>query len=131
MLNPADSRSAATDAIRDQARRIGFELVGIAPAGRPETLEHFGDWLDAGFDANMSYLARRRDAYQHPDRVLGNSASLIMLGMNYRAETEAAMGPSSHSTQATTTIPARIARYATGTLDYHDVIRERLAELAD
>ena len=135
MLNPADSRSATTDAIRDQARHIGFELVGIAPAGRPETLEHFGDWLDAGFDASMGYLARRRDAYQHPDRVLGNSASLIMLGMNYRAETEAAMGPSSHTTQATTTttptIPARIARYATGTLDYHDVIRERLAELAD
>ena len=30
-----------------------------------------------------------------------------------------------------TTIPARVARYATGTRDYHDVLRERLSELAD
>ena len=125
-------RSAVSEAIRAEARQIGFELVGIAPAGRPESLDHFSNWLDSGFDGQMGYLSRRRDAYDHPDGVLPDSASLVMLGMLYRSADEASMGEASvEQDSPSTTIPARVARYATGTRDYHDVLRERLSELAD
>ena len=132
MLGPSAGRESVEDAIRDEARRIGFELVGIAEAGTPESLDHFRDWLEAGFDAKMGYLSRRRDAYAHPDSVLRDAASVVMLGMNYRAADESSMGPATDDSDETPdTIPARVARYATGSLDYHDVLRERLAELGD
>jgi len=129
VLGDSAGRETIEGAIRDEARRIGFDLVGIVPAGPPESLDHFSDWLEAGFDGKMGYLSRRRDAYAHPDAVLTDATSLVMLGMNYRAEGESSMGPMTGGDQAA--IPARVARYATGSLDYHDVLRERLATLAD
>ena len=126
------TNAALSDAIRTEARRIGFDLVGIADAGPPESLDHFHDWLESGFDGKMGYLSRRREAYSHPEAVLTGSASLVMLGMNYRASSEPSMGSAAaDSDQPPTGIPARVARYATGSLDYHDVLRERLATLAD
>jgi len=128
---PVDRRTVS-EAIRTEAKRIGFELVGIAPADRPESLDHFSNWLESGFDGRMGYLSRRRDAYAHPDGVMSDSASLVMLGMLYRSTDEASMGAASVEPGGTSTaIPARVARYATGTRDYHDVLRERLSELAD
>ncbi len=132
MLGGPAERAKVSVAVRDEAQRIGFELVGIAPAERPGSLDHFSDWLESGYDGQMGYLSRRREAYSHPDGVLANSASLVMLGMNYRAASEPSMEPPAGTSDETpTTIPARVARYATGSLDYHDVLRERLATLAD
>ena len=126
------TNAVLSDAIRTEARRIGFDLVGIADAGTPESLDHFDDWLESGFDGKMGYLSRRREAYSHPEAVLTGSASLVMLGMNYRASSEPSMGSAAADfDQPPTGIPARVARYATGSLDYHDVLRERLATLAD
>ena len=126
------TNAVLSDAIRTEARRIGFDLVGIADAGTPESLDHFDDWLESGFDGKMGYLSRRREAYSHPEAVLTGSVSLVMLGMNYRASSEPSMGSAAaDSDQPPTGIPARVARYATGSLDYHDVLRERLATLAD
>lgn len=126
------TNAVLSDAIRTEARRIGFDLVGIADAGTPESLDHFDDWLESGFDGKMGYLSRRREAYSHPEAVLTGSVSLVMLGMNYRASSEPSMGSAAaDSDQPPTGIPARVARYATGSLDYPDVLRERLATLAD
>jgi epoxyqueuosine reductase len=69
----------------------------------------------------MSYLADRRDAYFDPRHVLDGVRSILMLAMNYRTagplDTEAGQG--------------RVSRYAWGEADYHDLIRQRLAALAD
>ncbi|MBQ17626.1 MAG: tRNA epoxyqueuosine(34) reductase QueG [Planctomycetaceae bacterium] len=134
MTRSADSdRSTVSQQIRDEARRIGFESVGIAAAGRPQSLDHFLDWLRSGYDGTMGYLSRRRQAYQHPRGVLPTAASLVMLGMTYRAADEPAIGPLS-ATRADGTrlaVPARVSRYASGPGDYHDLLRERLSSLAD
>ena len=116
-------------AIVEEARRLGFQLVGITDAGAPETFDHFCEWLDSGYDGQMGYMSRRRDAYQHTDHVLGGSASLVMLGMVYRDQAESSLGIA--EPQPTARVPARVARYATGSRDYHDVIRDRLSQLAD
>ncbi|MFP6769227.1 MAG: tRNA epoxyqueuosine(34) reductase QueG, partial [Planctomycetaceae bacterium] len=134
MTGTADSdRSTVSQQIRDEARRIGFESVGIAPAGRPHSLDHFLDWLRSGYDGTMGYLSRRRQAYEHPRGVLPTAASLVMLGMTYRAADEPAFGPLSSTRADGThpTVPARVSRYASGSGDYHDLLRERLASLAD
>ena len=93
-MNVPDQATAASATIRDQARQLGFDLVGIAPAGRPESLDHFLEWLERDYDGRMDYLDRRRDAYRHTDGVLPEAASLIMLGMIYRSSAEPAIRPS-------------------------------------
>lgn len=102
------------------AHGVGFELCGVAPAVASTTLAAFDDWLSRGFAGEMQYLERRRDAYADPARVLAGVRSVIMLGMNYHTGDPPASMPKS----------GRIARYAWGTTDYHDLIRGRLRQLA-
>jgi epoxyqueuosine reductase len=69
----------------------------------------------------MKYLDERRDAYSHPRHVMEGVRSLLMLGMPYRTAQPAEIKPGE----------GRVARYAWGAADYHDLIRERLHQLAD
>jgi epoxyqueuosine reductase len=68
----------------------------------------------------MHYLADRRDAYGDPNRVLDGVRSIVMLAMSYRtaepADPDAGQG--------------RVSRYAWGEADYHDLIHERLDQMA-
>ena len=72
----------------------------------------------------MRYLTDRREAYDHPRHVLDGVRSVVMLAMNYR-------GP--EATQSTNDVDGfgRVARYAQGSVDYHDLVHERLHALAD
>ncbi len=108
-----------TEALKLQARQMGFSLVGVCPAGTPPHWEAFQKWLQAGCAGQMDYFHRRASAYAHPHFVLEGSRSLVMLGMNYRTEAPVEPGPGQ----------ARIARYAWG-MDYHELIRCRLRRLA-
>ncbi|RLS40519.1 MAG: tRNA epoxyqueuosine(34) reductase QueG [Planctomycetota bacterium] len=131
--SPSD-RSTLSAALKERAAAIGFELVGIAPAVRAGTWEKLDEWLARGFAGEMKYIERRKDAYQHPEHVLPQVRSVVMLGLVYGSD-----GASRRDQSMASGIPRtdhsqpapRIARYAQGTLDYHDVIREKLKQLAD
>ena len=109
-----------TAALKEEARRLGFDRSGATPAVTPPGIERFRRWLADGHAGEMSYLADQADAREHPRHVLPGVKSLLMLAVNYRtvepADAEAGQG--------------RISRYAWGT-DYHDLIRARLHRLAD
>jgi epoxyqueuosine reductase len=107
------------DDLKTEARRLGFDLVGVAPAAAPGGFAALGEWLDRGFAGEMQYLPNRREAYAHPDSVLEGVRSVVMLGMNYRTAEPAASVEGS----------GRVSRYAWGERDYHDLIRERLEAL--
>jgi len=115
-----------TPLIKAAAQRLGFELVGIAPAVTPTGLHEFLDWLEQGYAGEMQYLERREEAYEHPRHVLDGVRSVIMLGMNYKTEE-----PTSAAGAQRDGVVPRVARYAKAPTDYHDVIRAKLAELAD
>src|SRR5439155_15777555 len=105
--------------IKEQARRLGFDLVGIAAATDAETYGVFRDWLRSGFAGEMRYLERREEAYRHPGGVLPGVRSLVMVGMSYKpADADPAAPP----------LTGRVARYARGA-DYHGVLWRRLEEL--
>jgi epoxyqueuosine reductase len=106
--------------LKEEAHRLGFDLVGATAAVEPEGFEHLRGWLDRGFAGEMRYLGDRLDAYRHPRHVLEGARSLLMLGIAYRTDEPAAAGPGT----------GRVSRYAWGQ-DYHDVIREKLHALAD
>ncbi len=107
--------------IKREARRLGFELVGIAAAGPADGFDSFRAWLDAGHAGEMGYLSRHADARRHPDSILPGVRSVVMVGMSY------------HFPAADPPLPplaGRIARYARG-VDYHDLLRDRLNRLLE
>jgi epoxyqueuosine reductase len=116
---PTDA-AGLTEALRNAARRLGFGLVGVCPAVEPAGFPRFLEWLEAGFGGEMRYLDERRAAYAHPRHVLDGVRSLVVLGHSYRTAEPAPTQPGQ----------GRVARYAWGT-DYHDVLHERMHELAD
>jgi epoxyqueuosine reductase len=75
----------------------------------------------------MQYLPRRSAAYEHPRHVMPGVRSVVMLAINYHTK-NSGVGPIDGSTEE---VPARVARYAQGSADYHDTLRAKLKQLAD
>src|SRR5437660_2705277 len=103
------------DRIKQQARALGFELAGIAPATPADSFDRLRAWLDAGHAGEMAYLERHAEARRHPASILPEVRSVVMVGMNYFTEED----------PPSPVPPARVARYARGA-DYHDVLRGKL-----
>ncbi len=118
----SDTSADIATELKAEARRIGFDLVGIAPAVTPPGHRSFLDWLDRRYDGEMAYLRRREEAYSHPRHVLDVVRSVVMLGVNYCGGDE---------DPPVDGVPGRVARYARAERDYHDVLRERLRLLGD
>jgi len=109
-----------TAVLKQEAERIGFTLSGCCPAVEPAGLSRFHDWLAAGYAGSMSYLAERREAYEHPAHVLEGVRSLLMLALPYATEPQAEAIPPG---------AGRISNYAWGDADYHDLIHNKLKRL--
>jgi epoxyqueuosine reductase len=106
--------------IKADARRLGFDLVGIAAAAEAQTHASFRDWLLQGMAGEMDYMEKHSDARRHPSSILPDVRSVVMVGLNYKpAEPDKPTGPPLHG---------RVARYARGA-DYHDVMWRRLDAL--
>lgn len=131
-------------ALREDAARLGFFLLGVVRAQEAPDFSSLCDWLDRGYAGSMEYLERRRDAYRHPQFVLEGCQSILMLGMPYakhprtlkpKVSEPPVQGPDAgsdglDSARAAGTIQAgTIAAYAMGARDYHEVIRDRHSEL--
>ncbi len=109
-----------SERIKSEAIRLGFDLVGIAPAVTPQGVAHWGEWLQRGFAGEMSYMNRNTAAREHPSHILDGVQSVVMVAMNYRTTEPAPAGP----------LEGRVSRYAWGE-DYHRILRERLKKLGD
>src|SRR3972149_6635731 len=109
-----------TAALKEEAQRLGFDLVGATPAKTPPDVEHLEKWLVDGMAGEMQYLAERLEAYRDPNLVLPGVKSILMLGVNYR------------TAEPTPTEPGqgKVSRYAWGS-DYHNVIHDQLEKLAE
>src|ERR1700733_3469894 len=104
--------------IKQRAKKIGFDLVGIAPAQSSSYKKYFRDWLTNGSAGEMQYLQRRFDERVDPVTYLPGANSVICVAMNYHLPVD------SMSSQQ-----GRIAQYALGD-DYHDLLKSRLFSLA-
>jgi len=109
--------------IKNKAREIGFDAVGIGPArisdrdaGRLDAFVANGEFGDMAWMEDT--LARRRD----PQVLWPDARSVIMLAMNYGPESD----PMEQLAHPDT---ANISCYARNR-DYHDVVKKRLKRLA-
>ena len=126
---PLDDRLAMTADVKRVALGVGFDLVGIAPAVSPPGLGHFTEWLQQGFAGEKQYLSRRETAYAHPEHVMPTVRSVVMLAINYNTKDPHHEVDSGND--AASQIAGRVARYAQGSMDYHDLLRAKLKDLAD
>jgi epoxyqueuosine reductase len=108
--------------IKNKARTLGFDLVGITTADSPTHSAQFRQWLADGFHGEMAYLARNADKRVLPEQVLAGARSIIVVGLNYL--------PTAKNRVPGTENSPRIARYAQSECDYHEVMGEKLRQLA-
>jgi epoxyqueuosine reductase len=110
---------ALKEKILDIGHGLGFPLIKVASLEVVEpSLEHYQNWLERGFAADMNYLKREPARRVSPALSFPQAKSVLMLKVPYtqqvpQAPSEGCVG--------------RVARYAIG-LDYHEVIRARLAQ---
>lgn len=124
-----------TEAIKQKARAIGFDTVGIAQivdsslsapvdppsftASRSQLLFHrLTEWLARGYHGTMAWIGRTPEKRADPQQVLPGCRSIISVGLNYLTDHQPNEQPGH----------GRIARYAWGK-DYHKIFDDRLAEL--
>ena len=109
-----------TQALKAEARRLGFALVGVTTPEPPPHYPAFLNWLAAGRQGEMAYLAAERSLERRADprRILPECRSVLVLGLRY--PNPAPETPPGHG---------RIAAYAWGP-DYHDLLPPRLQALA-
>ncbi len=110
-----------TSLVKDLARKLGFDRVGIAHPGPSPIAMHYRQWLAHGYAGSMRYLHRNAEIRENPARLLAGARSAICVALNYhRLDT-----PTSGTAAA-----GRVAQYVRGA-DYHHVLRTMLAELVD
>jgi epoxyqueuosine reductase len=100
-----------------RARELGFDRAAIVPARRLEHAEQYLEWLKEGRHGEMNYLDRYHDLRVDPAKMEEGTKSCVVLLKNYYREADKLAGG------------LRIARYAHGD-DYHDVLWDRMRELA-
>ena len=108
--------------IKNEAKRLGFNAVGVAPAFPHQHYQAYLDWISAEHHADMDYLARRDALTKRgdPQKVLENCQRVICLAMPYQPPQTAI--DQQHKGKG------RISAYARP-IDYHEFIWDKLAQL--
>ena len=111
--------------IRDWARDLGFQQVGIADAHLGEDEERLLQWLQQGRHGEMQYMHRYGRSRARPSDIVPGTLRVISARMDYLPhgveQAEAVLADSQ---------VGYVSRYALGR-DYHKVMRARLARLAE
>jgi len=125
-MNAAERR----DWVVAQARALGFDLCGVAPAADFDELAHRPEWLARGYAGEMRYLhdARR----QSPQAAMPGARSIAVCALNYNTalpySTDARTASATPASSAVSSPRGWISRYAWGD-DYHDVLGVKLDAL--
>jgi epoxyqueuosine reductase len=139
------------DALRQRALELGFDDCRVTSARAPESAARFHEWLAEGHHGQMAWLARNAPKRVDPQQVLAGAQSIITLAASYHNPKYSSVPTAVHSgTPPVVVLPhqewtpaglgnrksqianrkcgliARYARFA----DYHDVLGERLKQLA-
>ncbi len=110
-----NSSSKYTTLIKSEARRLGFDYVGISKADfLEEEAPRLENWLNNNMHGQMSYMQNYFDKRLDPRLLVPGAKSVISLLLNYYPSEK----------QVDESAP-KISKYAYGK-DYHLVIKEKL-----
>jgi epoxyqueuosine reductase len=102
--------------LKEAARTLGFDAIGIVEAQAPQGADHLKDWLKLSYQGEMGWMARRPEIRSDPRQYDPLAKTIIVAGIT------------SHQT-STPSRRGRIAAYAQG-LDYHEILCDKLEKLA-
>lgn len=116
-------RAELTQQVKEKAHQLGFTLVGVASAEPLQSFGRYQEWLDAGYHAEMDYLAHETQLQKRADskQILPECQSILVLALPYS-------NPAQAPRMIEDVPKGRIAAYAWGD-DYHDVLKPRLQEI--
>lgn len=103
--------------IQQKAQELGFDALGITQNFEPEHGDYYQKWLDQGQHGEMGYLAKNQDKRLHPDRLMEETLTMIVLATSYN-----------HNQGQEDDF--KVARYAQGQ-DYHRWIKSRMETLSE
>lgn len=113
-----DNRSKWTADIKAKAVELGFFLCGISKAEYlDEEARHLEQWLNQGFNGEMSYMANYFDLRTDPRLLVQGAKSVISLAYNYY-----------NAEKPTDSTAPKVSMYAYGR-DYHKVVKKKLLTL--
>ena len=111
--------------IREWARELGFQQVGIAGVDIAADEERLMRWLERGRHGAMDYMQRHGRRRARPQELIPGTLRVIAARMDY-------LPPQARDADEVLANPelGYVSRYALGR-DYHKVLRGRLAQLAE
>jgi epoxyqueuosine reductase len=120
------SKTELSGRIRARALEMGFDDVGIAPAGPSAHGEAYERWIAAGMHGEMAYLSREDAVAKRKDPavLVPGVRSAVVVALNYHPPEDAAAPSSADPSRAV------FARYARNE-DYHDMMKDRLIALQE
>lgn len=123
MPDAQNSRSAHTEMLRAEAKKLGLDAVGVArltsDAHLPVRLAHF---LTEKRHGDMDWMETHADRRGDPLRLWPEAKSAVVFGQSYAPPTNPLEALDRRSNAA-------ISVYAKGR-DYHDVLKKRIKSLA-
>ncbi|GAB1266946.1 tRNA epoxyqueuosine(34) reductase QueG [Aurantivibrio infirmus] len=121
--DPPDYQQLAKQ-IKIWGRELGFQHIGITDTQLDQHNKHLEDWLEKGYEGEMSWLSTHSDKRKKPESLHPGTLRVISARMDYLP------GDTQQTKLLAEGDKAYIARYALGS-DYHKLIRKRLAVLAE
>jgi epoxyqueuosine reductase len=115
-----------SERVKALALEQGAQLAGIAPVDPPAETGYFHEWLAAGQQGGMAYLAKEPDVRTDIRKWYPEAQSVVVCAFTYAGPDD----PISASTSSARTADGKIARYAV-LPDYHPILKERMARLLD
>ena len=115
----SDDGRALAEALKSEARRLGFAAAGVASLDTPatEAAQRLEGWIERGDHGTMTWFERMRKERAHPRALWPQARTLVAVAWSYHRPDE----PDGHV--------AGIARYARGR-DYPRAGASRLRALA-
>ena len=111
--------------IRDWARELGFQAVGIAGVELGEDAQRLEQWLADGCHGDMDYMQRHGTRRTRPAELVPGTLRVVSVRMDY-------LPPEAADAWTVLADGSRgyVSRYALGR-DYHKLMRRRLQQLAE
>jgi epoxyqueuosine reductase len=141
-----DEGVALVERIRGWGHELGFSQIGVTGIDLASAEAGLSAWLEAGFHGSMHYMARHGLKRARPDELVPGTVSVICVRLDYLPNAQTAStssappdAPDASAVQAQLAHElsrvqqpdlAVVSIYARGR-DYHKVLRQRLAQLAE
>ena len=111
-------------AIRGWATEAGFSDIGVSGIDLRDTEQRLKDWLLAGYQGDMEWMASHGDKRTRPELLEPGTIRVISARLDYLPDGTQPLEILADNRKA------YVSRYALGR-DYHKMMRKRLAQLGD